>query len=128
MTTTRTLEVVHADLTLPQLEVLVDEHFAAFQQFGRRTVEEAWQAGCYLNQAKGLVAHGGWLNWLDERGVERTLSFRLMSLASSYPQMLQLATFETVHAALESAKKPHVSQASGENEWYTPPKIIEAAR
>ena len=30
--------------------------------------------------------------------------------------------------ALESVKKPHVSQASGENEWYTPPKIIEAAR
>ena len=50
----RTLELVeepHVDLTLPQLEVLVDRHFAAFQQFGRRTVEEAWQAGHYLNQA-----------------------------------------------------------------------------
>ena len=29
----------------------VQKHFAAFQQFGRRTVEEAWQAGYYLNQA-----------------------------------------------------------------------------
>ena len=65
MTTTRTLEVVedaHADVTLSQLESLVDKHFAAFQKFGRRTVEEAWQAGCYLNQAKELVAHGGWLD------------------------------------------------------------------
>ena len=119
---------VQADLTLPQLAVLVDKHFAAFQKFGRRTVEEAWQAGRYLLKAKGLVAHGGWLGWLDERGIEATLSSRLMNLNLGFPKILQIAKFETVQAALESAKKPHVSQASGENEWYTPPNIIEAAR
>ena len=127
MTTTRTLEVVHADLTLPQLEVLVDKHFAAFQKFGRRTVEEAWQAGHYLNQAKGLVAHGGWYDWLEERGVASRTAERFMELAALM-EIRQIGGFETVQAALESVKKPHVSQASGENEWYTPPNIIEAAR
>ena len=44
----RTLEVVEdprVDLTLPQLEALVDKHFAAFQNFGRRTVEEGLAGG-----------------------------------------------------------------------------------
>ena len=118
---------VQADLTLTQLEALVDKHFAAFQQFGRRTVEEAWKAGGYLNQAKALVAHGGWLGWLEERGVHRSLAGRLMLLAELM-EIAQIAQFESVQAALESVKKPHVAQASGENEWYTPPNIIEAAR
>ena len=116
----------HVDLTLPQLEALVDKHFAAFQQFGRRTVEEAWKAGQYLNQAKRLVPHSGWLAWLDNRGVHPRQAQRLMKLEDF--EKRQLDVFETVQAALESVKKPHVSQASGENEWYTPPNIIEAAR
>ena len=66
----RIMTAVRADLTLPELEGLVDKHFAAFQKFGRRTVEEAWQAGHYLNQAKARVAHGGWLGWIEKRGAQ----------------------------------------------------------
>ena len=118
----------HADLTLPQLEVLVDKHFAAFQQFGRRTVEEAWKAGGCLLKAKRLVPHGGWLPWLEALGMSDPTASRFMRLHLAFPKTRQLDVFETVQAALESVKKPHVSQASGENEWYTPPNIIEAAR
>ena len=31
-------------------------------------------------------------------------------------------------AALEKAKKPHVSHNSGNNEWYTPPEYLDAVR
>jgi hypothetical protein len=35
----------------------------------------------------------------------------------------------TIDEALRVASgKPHVSHKSGENEWYTPPDIIERAR
>jgi phage N-6-adenine-methyltransferase len=33
-----------------------------------------------------------------------------------------------VQEVVEKAVKPHVSHNSGENEWYTPPQFIEAAR
>jgi hypothetical protein len=34
----------------------------------------------------------------------------------------------TTQRFLPGGDKPHVSQATGENEWYTPPEIIEVAR
>ena len=64
------LQTRNERIPIPELEGLVDKHFAAFQKFGRRTVEEAWQAGHYLNQAKARVAHGGWLGWIEKRGAQ----------------------------------------------------------
>ena len=130
----RTLEVVEdprVDLTLPQLEALVDKHFAAFQNFGRRTVEEAWQAGHYLNQAKALVGHGGWLPWLEERGIVHDTANRIMSLA--WMDISQVAKFESVHAALECGKKHRdVGEANASptqknpNETKAPDPLSEA--
>ena len=99
--------VVRVDLTLPQLEGLVDKHFAAFQKFGRRTVEEAWLAGHYLNQAKARVAHGGWLGWLEKRGAQPRQAQMLMKLAGI--EKRKVFAFETVQAALDSAKRPHAA-------------------
>ena len=73
------------------------------------------------------MAHGGWRNWLEERGISKSTAHRLIAL-SQLIDLSQVGTFESVQAALDSAKKPHVSQASGENEWYTPPEIIEVCR
>ena len=122
------VEPAHVDLTLPQLEVLVDKHFSAFQTLGRRTVEEAWQAGNYLRQAKALVNHGGWLDWLDERGVANQTANRLMQLSKL--DIPQVGEFDSVQAALKQIAAPsdHDKNASGFFEWYTPPEIIEAAR
>ena len=80
ISTNNSITHAHVDLTLPQLEVLVDRHFEAFQNFGRRTVEEAWLAGDYLLKAKRLVAHGGWLGWLEERGITQQTASRFMIL------------------------------------------------
>ena len=129
---TRHLEVVedaHVDLTLPQIEVLVDRHFAAFQQFGRRTVEEAWRVGDYLLKAKALVAHGGWLDWLEERGIAHATASRFMKLAQLM-DISQIEKYESVQAALKLIAAPaaHDKNASGFFEWYTPPEIIQAAR
>lgn len=43
--------------------------------------------------------------------------------------VIEAARAETPEAAREMLKaKPHVAQGTGNNEWYTPPDIIEAAR
>lgn len=39
----------------------------------------------------------------------------------------EIPTSREVYRRVQEAKKPHVSFNSGENEWYTPPGIIEAA-
>ena len=122
------VEDAHAALTLPQLEVLVDKHFSEFQHLGRRTVEEAWRVGNYLRQAKGLIEHGGWLGWLDERGVANQTANRFMQLSKL--DIPQVGEFDSVQAALKQIAAPsdHDKNASGFFEWYTPPAIIEAAR
>ena len=48
-------------------------------------------------------------------------------IATGY-QKSELLTFDSVSAADDGLKTPHVSHNSGENEWYTPVEIIEAAR
>jgi phage N-6-adenine-methyltransferase len=37
-------------------------------------------------------------------------------------------TRASINAVVQAVNKPHVSQNSGNNEWYTPPEFIEAAR
>ena len=101
-------------------------HWKEFNTFGRRTVEAAWHCGKALAEVKESLPHGSWLPWLESEGIERHQAARLMSFSEH--QMEQIVPFDSVDAALKALKSPHVSHNSGENEWYTPVDIIEAAR
>ena len=85
-------------------------------------MEEAWHVGNYLNQAKALVAHGGWLDWLEEQGAQPKQAQMLMKLAGI--EKRKVFAFESVEAALESAKKPHVYEATIRN----PEPLLRAAK
>ena len=65
---------------------------------------------------------------LREHGIAHATATRWMRLAEGYPQMLQLATFDTIDEALRSLNPAHVSRNTGETHWDTPPEILEAAR
>lgn len=58
---------------------------------------------------------------------------RAASIATAKPEeqreiVERISGGEKPKQAEEAVRKPHVSRNSGNNEWYTPPKFIEAAR
>ena len=90
-----------------------EEHLQAFQQYARRTVEEAWLAGDALMRIKEQLPHGGWRSGLEERGITKSTAHRFISLRKKYPQMSQVGTFSSVSAALTA--KPRNSELETRN-------------
>lgn len=100
-----------------------EEHLQAFQQYARRTVEEAWLAGDALMRIKEQLPHGGWRSGLEERGITKSTAHRFISLRKKYPQMSQLGTFSSVSAALTA--KPRDSNTDPEEQPPAQPQLLE---
>ena len=58
---------------------------------------------------KQQTPHGQWLPSLKEKGISVHLAERMMRLRRKYPEILQIAEFDSVQAAL-SAKKTKPAQ------------------
>ena len=110
-----------------------EEHLQAFQQYARRTVEEAWLAGDALMRIKEQLPHGGWRSGLEERGITKSTAHRFISLRKKYPEMSQLGTFSSVSAALTA--KPRTPELETQNSNTEPqdqppaqPTLLEEAQ
>lgn len=68
----------------------------------------------------------------DDLDVDRTDLYRCVLFARKYPELstaVNNLSWRAIRKLLpDKPKTVHVSHNSGENEWYTPPKFIEAAR
>ena len=107
-----------------------EEHLHAFQQYARRTVEEAWLAGDALMRIREQLPHGGWRSGLEERGITKSTAHRFISLRKKYPEMSQVGTFSSVSAALTA--KPRNSELETQSSNTEPqdqppaqPKLLE---
>lgn len=73
---------------------------------------------------------------LEAAGLSRTEAHRCEQIAKVPPERFEayIATqtaagkVVTADEVVAKTQNPHVTNNSGENEWYTPPRIIEAAR
>lgn len=95
--------------------------------------QRAVECGRLLIEAKAALPHGGWLPWLEAYcptiGVRQAQTYMRVARLADDPNAQRashLSIREAVKAIADS--KPHVAHNSGDNEWYTPPEYVEAAR
>jgi hypothetical protein len=75
-------------VALPDLAAQINEHHRAAERAVNEALRHALEAGRLLIEAKGLVAHGGWLPWLRENfeGSGRTARIYMM-VARRWPEL-----------------------------------------
>ena len=107
-----------------------EEHLQAFQQYARRTVEEAWLAGDALMRIRDQLPHGGWRAGLEERGITKSTAHRFISLRKKYPEMSHLGTFSSVSAALTAKSRTpeiesRISNTGARDQPPAQPKLLD---
>lgn len=126
-----------ASLSGEQLAADIKREYEAAEDGLRRSARHAFNAGCLLIEAKSRLAHGEWLPWLSENFPgTRATSAKWMKLAGSLLDASEDKCKETLHLPIEKAieslgsgpASPHVTNNSGNNEWYTPVEFLESAR
>lgn len=117
-------------LTLDELADEIRRELFAAEADWRSAVGHALRAGELLIEAKAQVKYGEWLLWLDANFPESVRTADLyMRLARNSQRVANLPSIrEAVALLAEPEDGAHVSHNAGENEWYTPPEYIAAAR
>ncbi|MXY48633.1 MAG: aminoacyltransferase [Gemmatimonadetes bacterium] len=86
-----------------EIDQAVDRSLNELRSLGRRAVKETYTLGVWLTKAKRELPHGEFWKWHEAKRLTKDLLVRAMKLARQ--QESQIATLETVQAALEGAPK-----------------------
>ena len=84
----------------------------SWHQFRRRRVADSWVLGQVLAFYKERQGHGNWLPWLRKHGISEDVAHPCMRLYHGYPDIPQLAEFDSVDAALKAL--PQARQTESE--------------
>jgi hypothetical protein len=86
------------------------------------------RCGELLIQAKKLLTHGQWLPWIRANlKIKKSRVEQYMQLAEAKAQRAGNLTWQDWQR-ISGHKPGHVTMYEGEQEWFTPPKYLDAAR
>lgn len=122
--------VIERQLTLDELaDVANREHHECEAAIGS-VLQHAIASGQALTDAKAQLKHGEWLPWLDINfDGSRQIADAYRKVAANCQRVGNLDSLRQALKLLAGADdQPHVSNNSGDNEWYTPAPYVAAAR
>ena len=109
----------------------INKLYQEIEAAGKVMVDKAIRIGELLSEQKASMKHGEWIPWVEDNlPFGRSESANYMRVYSRQDELnvQPVAHLKDAVKALCTPKTAHVSHNSGENEWYTPPRFIEAAR
>jgi hypothetical protein len=133
MAKSQTSKAGEACYPLTQLATRINEEHRAVIAAMNRGIEHAIVAGELLRQAKGPVGHGKWTPWLRKHcpTIKGRTARLYMQIARGKAQVrAKMATVAdlTLQQAAVVASGCERRGPNADDEWYTPPEIIELVR
>ncbi len=109
----------------------INKLYQEIEAAGKVMIDKAIRIGELLSEQKASMKHGEWIPWVEENlpfDVREGQNYMRVFAHKEELNAKPVSHLKGAIASLVKSKTVHVSQNSGENEWYTPPKFIEAAR
>ena len=91
-------------LTIPERGKEAKSVISESYRLARRSVIEAYYAGCLLRSVKADLEHGNFRQWLENNGIRARTAQHYMKLATF--EIRKVCVFDSVDSALKSLPKP----------------------
>ena len=95
-------------LTLPEKGKEIKSVISESYRLARRSVIEAYYAGCLLRSVKSDLEHGNFRVWLENNEIKPRTAQNFMKLAQM--EIRKVCVFDSVSAALKSLPKPQKAE------------------
>ena len=118
------VEEVSAEEALVGLVDDIESQVLLYRHSNEARIAAALKAGRLFNEARPLVRHGLWAQFVEERGISRMAANRWMRLAEAGLNVTAVTNAGGIHAALESLRQ----EEAGEDHstmGLTEPELVE---